>query len=213
MRYILPVMGLCILAACAPPAPDSGRGVGFEDYDTYIAEKRTRDAELRGRAAPQEQVISGESGGVAQTPGQQTAAAGTTGTPAATTDNPGISNSQDFEAVSARESIESDADKLKAQRDQYVFVKPKPLPQRRSKSTVAKFALSTTHGVGERRYRRSALGGLSTTRKCQRYRTPDDAQQAFLDAGGPERDRLGVDPDGDGFACSWTPETYRRMVN
>ena len=38
---------------------------------------------------------------------------------------------------------------------------------------------------------------------------PDQAQQDFLAKGGPERDRMGVDPDGDGFACAWDPRPFR----
>jgi hypothetical protein len=41
----------------------------------------------------------------------------------------------------------------------------------------------------------------------------DLAQEAFLSEGGPERDRLGVDPDGDGFACRWDPTPFRRAAS
>ena len=34
-----------------------------------------------------------------------------------------------------------------------------------------------------------------------------------LERGGPQRDRLGVDPDGDGFACSWNPTPFRAVQN
>ena len=44
---------------------------------------------------------------------------------------------------------------------------------------------------------------------CARYGSPDLAQQAFLAAGGPDRDRRGLDPDGDGFACAWDPRPFR----
>ena len=33
--------------------------------------------------------------------------------------------------------------------------------------------------------------------------------KAFLEAGGPKRDRKGLDPDGDGFACAWDPRPFR----
>jgi hypothetical protein len=42
--------------------------------------------------------------------------------------------------------------------------------------------------------------------------TQDAAQEAFLAAGGPERDRNNLDPDGDGFACWWDPEPFRRAM-
>ena len=40
---------------------------------------------------------------------------------------------------------------------------------------------------------------------------PFDAQRAFLAAGGPDQDRLGLDPDGDGFVCGWSPLPYRSL--
>lgn len=40
---------------------------------------------------------------------------------------------------------------------------------------------------------------------CAAYRTAIAAQRAFIAEGGPERDRLGLDPDGDGYACSFRP--------
>lgn len=75
------------------------------------------------------------------------------------------------------------------------------------------FALTTTNGPGERRYSRlPILGGLRARRACAAYASPDAAQTAFLEAGGPERDPQGLDPDGDGFACDWSPEPYRRAL-
>ena len=41
---------------------------------------------------------------------------------------------------------------------------------------------------------------------CAAYPTPDAAQRAFIAQGGPQRDPLGLDPDGDGRACTWTPD-------
>lgn len=207
MRTFLPIIGLCVLAACAPTVPESGQGVGFGDYDSYLEAERAREAELRGQPVPDGPVISNEAPET-QTPG--TAPQGQQ--VAIDTDNPGISRSQSFEVVSERETIESDAAKIRAQRELYEFAKPKPLPERDSKANVAQFALSTVHSVGEKKYNRSPFGGLSTNRRCARYDTPNDAQQAFLDAGGPRNDRLGLDPDGDGFACDWSPEVFRQMV-
>jgi hypothetical protein len=45
--------------------------------------------------------------------------------------------------------------------------------------------------------------------RCSDFRTTDLAQDWFLTNGGPDRDRAGLDPDGDGFACNWSPERYR----
>jgi len=127
--------------------------------------------------------------------------------------NPGISNTQSFEAVTERETIESDAERLRAQRENYVVIDPEPLPRRRTEVNIAEYALSATNAVGEKLYRRGPLSAAGYRAKCARYQTPDDAQTAFLEAGGPRRDRLGLDPDGDGFACDWSPEVFRRMLN
>ncbi len=41
---------------------------------------------------------------------------------------------------------------------------------------------------------------------CGRYYTPAKAQENFLRAGGPQVDPVGLDPDGDGYACTWRPD-------
>ncbi|MGL5009225.1 MAG: hypothetical protein ACRC6I_05045 [Paracoccaceae bacterium] len=125
-----------------------------------------------------------------------------------------ISDEQDFQAVSQRETIESDAERIARNRSQYVQIQPTDLPQRPSDTgpNIVAFALSTTHGVGQPQYRRSGIGG-NPERACSKYPSADLAQQAFLERGGPERDRLGVDPDGDGFACSWDPRPFRAAQN
>lgn len=75
------------------------------------------------------------------------------------------------------------------------------------------YALSNAHPVGAKRYRRGlfALAALSE-RKCRKFPSDDAAQEAFLAAGGPERDRLNLDPDGDGYACGWDPAPFRQMA-
>jgi hypothetical protein len=94
-------------------------------------------------------------------------------------------------------------------RSQLVIVQPGSVPQAPEGVNIALYAAQTTNAVGERRYSRGfGLGAGS----CRRYPTPDQAQRAFLAAGGPERDAHGLDPDGDGFACSWDPEPYRRLA-
>jgi hypothetical protein len=67
--------------------------------------------------------------------------------------------------------------------------------------------------VGERVYNRSPFSNRARFEsRCAGYRTADVAQEQFLAAGGPQRDRLGLDPDGDGFACAWDPATFRNLV-
>jgi len=88
-----------------------------------------------------------------------------------------------------------------------------PVPERPADMpNVVHYALSTTHGVGERRWRRSAVSLQSHQRNCAGFVSADLAQEEFLRRGGPERDPMNLDPDGDGFACWWSPEPFRAMV-
>ena len=143
-----------------------------------------------------------------EAPTDETAAA----TPVITGNNPTISNTQDFGAVKERLSIEDDKALLKAQKEKFTVVTPTDLPPRVDTGNVVQYALTTTNKVGEKVYKRSPLGGVMTKRACGQYRLPDDAQAAFLNAGGPAKDPKGLDPDGDGFACDWSPETYRALA-
>lgn len=72
--------------------------------------------------------------------------------------------------------------------------------------SAAEFARSTTHSVGAKIYPRKGKRG-----SCGRYSSADAAQRAFLEAGGPWEDRLGLDSDGDGFACKFDPSIYRSL--
>lgn len=124
--------------------------------------------------------------------------------------NTGISDEQDFAAVSQRETIESDAERLARNRAQYQVIQPTAVPERTETGpNIVQYALSTTHNPGTQVHSRSSLRFTDPQAACARYASPDLAQQAFLAAGGPERDRRGLDPDGDGFACSWDPRPFR----
>lgn len=252
---IVTVLALCaapfLLAACDPPVPDSGAGVGFGDYSAYL---RQRDAALAaGTQPPMAPPLT--AGAVPPATGFSTdrigaaidAASGTPGAPGpaapavpvdpndpnrpradtfagiASTNtemdgvaaNPAtISDENDFAAVSARETIESDAERIARNRAQYTVDQPTAVPERPADTgpNIVAFAISTTHAPGTPVYRRSGLRGGDPTARCTRYGSPDRAQEAFLDAGGPDRDRLGLDPDGDGFACLWDPRPFRAAL-
>lgn len=209
MRIWQVVLVVAPLAACAPQVPDSAAGVGFGDYDAYTAQ---REAELNGRGAAPTTLAPTDPFATASVPAAQTTSTAAPATTTLATNNAGISDEQDFEAVSSRESIQSDAERIQAQRQQYTVVEPTALPERPSNSgaNVVSFALSTTNAVGQSLYRRSSLFADSRlAANCAKYTSSDLAQQAFLDAGGPERDRLNLDPDGDGFACYWDPAPFR----
>lgn len=84
-----------------------------------------------------------------------------------------------------------------------------PLPATGDRPSAVAFALATTHSVGTEMYRRPLIRFSRVEANCAAYRTPEEAQEAFLAAGGPERDPLNLDPDGDGFACRWDPAPIR----
>ncbi len=126
--------------------------------------------------------------------------------------NPDISDEQNFDAVANRESIESDAERLERNRSQYQVIAPTAVPQRSSngRPNIVAFALSTSHPLGTQMHRRSGRTNVDRfNRVCSSYGSNDQAQEAFLANGGPERDRKGMDPDGDGFACYWDPTPFR----
>lgn len=127
----------------------------------------------------------------------------------------GISDENDFNAVAARETIESDRARIEQNRAQYQVVQPTAVPQRQGGDApnIVQFALSTSHAPGTPTYRRSSLRMTNPDAACARYASPDLAQEAFLAGGGPERDRKGLDPDGDGYACGWDPRPFRTALN
>lgn len=225
---------VCVLAACSAPVPDSnpnaGQGVGFGGYERYAAEQAARDAALertRTAAVPEERAIASETIGVlnatrtggasplsATAPVQPSAAPAAPAAPVAvaTVSNAGISDEQNFDAVSSRETIESDKERLARQREAYAVVQPEAIPDRPGNTgpNIVAFALSTTNTVGQSVYRRPGTTSDSKfQRACARYSSSDQAQAAFLEAGGPKTDRQGLDPDGDGFACYWDPAPFR----
>jgi hypothetical protein len=125
-----------------------------------------------------------------------------------------ISDEQDFAAVSQRETIESDKQRIDRNRAQYQIDQPTALPQRVGNTgpNIVQYALSSRNPRGTQVYRRGGLRLTSYNAACARYASPDLAQQAFLNAGGPVRDSKGLDPDGDGYACSWDPAPFRTAV-
>ncbi len=209
MRLFVPALMVLALGACDPKVPDSGAGVGFGGYSSYEQQQAAREAELRGQTAPPSDAISGETVTTTTPPAEQTQQVAT---PAASTNNVGISDEQDFGAVSGRESIESDRERLEQQRAQYVQIEPTAVPTGGGGrgASVVEFALSTTNRVGDAQYRRSKVFAQSRfIKNCLKYPSPDLAQAEFLKNGGPQKDRSGLDPDGDGFACSWDPQPFR----
>ena len=221
------VIALGAMAACSSPIPDSNpnanRGVGFGTPQDFEAQRAARDRELETGVAPALDdraiaqdtlnVLDATAGGP-QTNTQQA------GVPLAGTgmlaNNPSISDEQNFDAVSGRETIESDRDRLQRQRAALEVASPEAVPERPRGTgpNIVAFALSTSNQVGQRIYNRSGRFNEDRYRRaCAKYGSGDQAQAAFLEKGGPERDREGLDPDGDGFACRWDPTPFRNARN
>lgn len=129
--------------------------------------------------------------------------------------NASISDEQNFEAVSSRETIESDAERRKRQSAKYILIKPVEVPVRPRirHLTPIQFAVSTKHPVGKRMYTRLNVSIGNVTKPCSKYQSDELAQFVFLKSGGPTFDSRGVDPDGDGYACDWDPAVYRNLKN
>lgn len=128
---------------------------------------------------------------------------------------PGISDEQDFEAVSSRETIESDRERIQRNRAQYQVVEVASVPDATVSGgpNIIQYALATQHAPGTRMHRR--LNPLRWSRwenACLQFRNQDAAQEAFLSRGGPQRDPDHLDPDGDGYACWWDPTPVRTAM-
>ena len=129
----------------------------------------------------------------------------------------GISDEQDFNAVAARETIESD--KPSGSRGTGAVLwwsQPTALPQRAGRYRAEHRGICAGHQptrVGEQVYSRSAI--RLTSRRCGLQALcarPTWRRRRSWSRGGPERDRKGLDPDGDGFACAWDPRPFRAAL-
>ena len=256
-----------VLAGCQARVPDSGQGVGFNDYAQYELDRAQREAALAGVPATTGNFVgtapigTGPIGAstLPATPGaiptsDLTAAgigAAPLGAPLNATalnmpgtaiptapgqpdlnrtsglqaspgnaapvllNNAGISDEQEFAAVSGRETIESNAQRLAQQAAAYEVIQPTAIPQRDGNTgpNIIEYALAAPNTVGQEYYSRFVFSGQGRfQRNCAAYGSPDEAQRDFLSRGGPDRDPRGIDPDGDGFACGWDPAPFRLAV-
>ncbi|MCB1343176.1 MAG: hypothetical protein KDK24_19325 [Pseudooceanicola sp.] len=127
----------------------------------------------------------------------------------------GLSTENDFKSVSNARTIEGDAEQIARNRQQYQLIQPTALPARDGQAgpNIVNYALETRNDRGAAVYKRIGINLAGRAqRACARYPSPDRAQMDFLSSGGPERDKLGLDPDGDGFACDWNPAPFRAAV-
>lgn len=222
------VIGMVILQACTPPVPASNAGPGFSSAADFAMERARRDAALAASgsttfAAPAS-VQTGAIGssdlaaagiGQAAPNGAPMSAmkpsASVVAAAAPASNNGAISDEQEFSAVSGRESIESDAQRRATQAAAREQIQPTALPTRPADTgpNIVDYALNAPNQMGQEWYSRSIFGTQARfQRNCVKYMSPDAAQRDFLVSGGPERDRKGLDPDGDGFACGWNPAPF-----
>ncbi len=239
-RVILVLAAGVGLSACQPAIPESGipdpgRGVGFDNTAAQQNAALARSTAVPAPAPVASAPLSGSAEATAAETARVLAAttpngAGGVGTTAATNSgtapldaspsNPapavvnsdGISNENNFEAVSALRDIQTDARKIDENRAQYRLVQPEALPDRTATGpNVVAYALANSHPVGTAKYSRGVFNTPArSARKCAQYGRATQAQIAFLEAGGPQRDRIGLDPDGDGYACKWDPAPFRK---
>lgn len=239
MRYMMIAVATAALSACSPPVPDSGSGVGFGNYDEYARDQQARDAQLAGSALPAPDVVSAETLDTGETTvassdgadlaaqtqealnerqansGEAVVHASPSNPPPEAVNSTGISQENNFDAVGAQRSIESDAAKIAQNRAQYKVIQAEALPKRTGGEgpNIVDYALATKHPRGTQVYRRIGVNLQGKAeRNCAKYASPDRAQSDFLSKGGPQRDRLGLDPDGDGYACAWDPRPFRKAV-
>lgn len=227
MRWILGFGAVLALAACEVPVPDSGAGVGFDNsnFKPRISDEPLNAtgqtaalppaqsvsdetlAVLQATASTQPQATSGDGGFVEASPSNPVPLQ---------VENPGISDENDFSAVDSRRSIEADAQRRAEIAAQYQQVEATDLPERDGGTgpNIVEYALLSDNPVGNRVYRRIGINAANRfARNCRAYPSSDQAQIDFLSRGGPERDARGLDPDGDGYACSWDPTPFQRLRN
>jgi len=246
MRTGFGILALAALAACNPVVPDSGAGVGFQDYNSYLREREFGAAPVAaapvtgfdpGAAAaaldradgvtaaplPNSPIFPPAGNVIGGTVGERPRGNAPVGIKVETGEMDslvpgsapgGVSDENDFAAVSARETIASDKARIDTNRAQYTVIQPGALPVRPGASgpNIVEYALATNNAPGVALYSRSKLRIGGGAGNCGQYGSPDVAQEAFLANGGPDRDRRGLDPDGDGFACDWDPRPFRTAL-
>jgi hypothetical protein len=195
-------MGLTLAACGGVDVPNSA----------YVPaqDQQLRDAEFAGLPAPIEVLDTLPNEIVPEV--EEESAANTAPLPAP--NNPGLSDEQDFGAVSDRQSIESDAERLERNRALYTLIEPTEVPLRPGTDipNIVAYAIKTSNPIGQPLYLRPFKSQNRSLWNCAKYVSDAAAQEAFLKAGGPERDRYGLDPDGDGFACRWDPTPFRAAI-
>ena len=255
----LPLMASAlVLAACEPTVPDRPGGVGFGDYQSYMAERASGQT---GGAAPAQGYGSAGmgagmvSGGAAGAPmnatdlqpaplttpiagaapsvapgaplpasilaavnqvdggGADTAGMIPTEVPSADLrlDPTGQNGGYAAQAQSSGQfPAAPDVMSVPVATPMAAQARPAPVASGAKGAELVDYALSVSNAVGQAVWPRGSVKMANHERACAKYPGNDLAQAAFLKRGGPERDPLNLDPDGDGFACAWDPRPFQQ---
>ncbi|MCL7465608.1 hypothetical protein [Phaeovulum sp. NW3] len=202
MRAVLLVIPALMLMGCDDQGPNLSAGVGFGDYQTYLAE---REAALRGTApapvapasappVPNASVAAIQSAPISVAP---IAPAPADGAP-----------------LSAIPGLTSTTAPAPAPMSPPVATLPAATPPATAAApNLAAYALQAPNRLGQPVWPRGGLALTNHDRACARFVSSDQAQMEFLRRGGPERDPRNLDPDGDGFACAWDPTPFQSVRN
>lgn len=208
MRHLIPVLSVLAVAACESPEAGSQSGVGFQSYSEYLYQQQiVAEREAAQRRAAMAQAAAAPAPAVAA-PAPTAPAASVAADTMAALNRSEPTGGQPLSALAP--AGQPAAAPVAAPAPAPVPVAPAPAAGQDYGSNVAAFALATSHPVGQQMYSRtSPFRQAALDRACARYASDALAQEAFLQAGGPERDRLNLDPDGDGYACRWDPAPFR----
>ena len=198
-KILISVMALGVLAACNEPQPEQ------DQYFDHITPVPTN---ISGEAIPPVQPIPAEPI-PAPAPGTAVDADGITYETVTVNTDDIIAPVAPTTAAPApglyEPALSVPTETKKAKKRAARPIKPTKLKPRSSSLNLREYGATQTHLVGEKKYARSASkydGGGN----CDQYSVPEIAQIAFLNAGGPRKDSLLLDGDGDGFACAWVPQ-------
>ncbi|MDV7142157.1 hypothetical protein R3X27_05640 [Tropicimonas sp. TH_r6] len=208
-QFGLAAASVLALSACDPEVPDSAAGAGVNDYATYQrsdaairAERNAQLASSRPSGSPEATGAPTASGAPTLSAGDLAAAGIGTAAPPSTAATP-LPTSAPLTATAAGAAY------LGGNTAAPVDV---PVRPNDTGPDIVAYALSATQPVGQTLYTRTLPNRAKAERNCAGYGSDDMAQFAFMEAGGPQKDRFGIDPDGDGYACNWDPGRYRRAV-
>lgn len=218
------VLAGMLLAGCQPDVPNSGAGVGFGTYEDYL---RQRESQLKGSATQAQTATPPVDGGYGTsgygatpvTSAAGMAAQGAAGADATATGGSGSIGADTLAALRATapagESGPAGTTPPAAAATGSVgaplnAMSPAAMPGNgASGPNLAAYALAAKNAPGQSVWPRGGIRLTSSEKACAKYISPDLAQMAFLQKGGPQKDPLNLDPDGDGFACGWDPRPFQ----